>query len=223
MIESQNHLILKKSLTHHEEVPLLTIILAYNIVTYNKKMDLMKFDVQGHKTDITKTTFCKLLRLRTSDGYSNHDLFSSSSIIKVYHQIGYKSDLFVLLKFHKSYFPPIWNDLFTILFKGFSQRITSSDNANKLFHTLLYTLYTNEKIDLCQILQVQFTQIPASSMNDSNTSCAYFWSIVLKNAWDHFKVPRVADMQFVKFSMLNKTTFVTTDAKNFHYIRDILM
>lgn len=40
----------------------------------------------------------------------------------------------------------------------------------------------------------------------------------MKNARDHFKVPQMADVQLAKLLILNTSTFVTTDAENFHYI-----
>ncbi|CAI9296458.1 unnamed protein product [Lactuca saligna] len=71
LIECLNHSILKKALTHHEDVPLSTLILAYSTTNYNKKMNVMSFEVKGHKTTITKVAFCKLLGLRIGEMYSN--------------------------------------------------------------------------------------------------------------------------------------------------------
>lgn len=47
-------------------------------------MDVLNFDVQGHKTTITKTALCKLLGIRTGDAYLNPYLVSSPSIIRVF-------------------------------------------------------------------------------------------------------------------------------------------
>ncbi|CAH1421559.1 unnamed protein product [Lactuca virosa] len=124
----------------------------------------------------------------------------------------------MLLKFKKSLLPLVWNALFTFLFCFFSKRITGSDNANKLFPTLLYALYSGENIDLGQILWVQFSQSISSSTKNSEISCAIFWSIVVRNACDHFKVPIMADAQMATFPVLNTTTFVLLTTKDFHYI-----
>ncbi|CAI9284802.1 unnamed protein product [Lactuca saligna] len=43
--------------------------------------------------------------------------------------------------------PPQWNALFTLLFKGFSERVTGSDYASKLFLTILYGIYTDLNVD----------------------------------------------------------------------------
>lgn len=115
-------------------------------------MDVMIFNFQGHKTSTTKSAFYKLLGLWSGDVYSNFNLVWSSSIIRVYYQMGYNADKFFLFKFKKLCLPPVWNTLFAILFRCFSKRVRSSDNANKLFHILLYALYMDEKNDLVQIL-----------------------------------------------------------------------
>lgn len=83
---------------------------------------------------------------------------------------------------------------------------------------MLYALYTDDKIDLGQIRWTQFIKSPTSSWKFLNISNAHFWSIVVKNARDHFKVTQMDDVQMEKFSVMNTVMFVTKNAKNFHFI-----
>lgn len=129
------------------------------------------------------------------DDYTNPELVTSIVIIKSYHQMGDERGLRCLF-----------------------EKITGSDNTNKLFHTLIYVLYSGEKIDLGQILWVQFTQSIYSSMKNTDISCVRFWSIVARNARDHLKVPMMADVHMASFIVLNTTTFSSFNAKDFHYI-----
>lgn len=59
--------------------------------------------------------------------------------------MGYNYDFSFLSKFKKYALPPIWNAPFTIMFKCFSKRVTGSDSASLIFHTLLYGLYYGGK------------------------------------------------------------------------------
>lgn len=134
----------------------------------------MGFNIQGPKMVISKGIFCKLLGLSSGEGYSNPKSIMSANIISAYHQIGYNGVLIVLSNFKKLYLPIVWNALFSILFKCFFEQNIGSDSASKLFHTLMYGLYTDEKIDLGHILWAQFVQIPNSSMKDTDISCVLF-------------------------------------------------
>lgn len=82
-------------------------------------------------------------------------------------------------------------------------------------------MYTNEKIDLGHILWALSVQRPMSSSKDMCISCAQFWSIVVKNARDHFKVSQMTNVQMTSFSMMNILTFVAMNANNFHYTGSI--
>lgn len=77
--------------------------------------DTMAFELQGHKAAITKMVFSKLLGFKSGDNFSNLELVSSSDILMVYHQMGYKEELVMFSKFMKSLLPLVWNVLFTIM------------------------------------------------------------------------------------------------------------
>lgn len=105
----------------------------------------------------------------------------------------------MLSKFKKSV---LWNVLFTILFCCLYEKIIGSNNVNKVFHTLLYAFYYGEKIDIGQIVWVQFTQSISSSTKNTDISYVIFWSIVVRNACDHFKVPTMANVRMANFVVL---------------------
>ncbi|CAH1437430.1 unnamed protein product [Lactuca virosa] len=127
----------------------------------------------------------------------------------------YISDLSVLSQFKKSALPPIWNAFFTIMFKCFSERSTGSDNASRLFHTLLYGLYTGENIDFGTILWDQFVQSPASKTKDIEISRARFWSIMVRNAMLHYHIPEIRDVVIADIPKMKTSMFVTFEPKNF--------
>ncbi|CAI9303570.1 unnamed protein product [Lactuca saligna] len=62
--------------------------------------------------------------------------FSISSYQKR-EEMGYKESISAISKFKKPNLPPMWNGLFTLLFKSFSKWVTGSDCASKLFMTLI--------------------------------------------------------------------------------------
>ena len=66
--------------------------------------------------------------------------------------MGYTEILTNITKFKKSCLPPQWNGLFTLLFKGLSERSVSSDGASKSFMSLLYGLYHGIDLDYGSII-----------------------------------------------------------------------
>lgn len=67
---------------------------------------------------------------------------------------------------------PQWNALFTLLFKGFFERITRPDYASKLFLTLLYAIYTGLDVDFGAVLWAQAIQSTLSTNRHTKISCA---------------------------------------------------
>lgn len=65
MIVYLKHSILRKGLTHYSEVPLSALMLTYTSSIYNTVLDVMNFEVQGKRMQISKSTFYKLIGLRT--------------------------------------------------------------------------------------------------------------------------------------------------------------
>lgn len=96
--ECMNHSTLKRELTHHENVPFSSLILAYTTASYNKKMDVMTLRFNGATLQLISMLFCMLLGLKTDNAYINDELVSLSSIIRVYHQMGYKEYFFYVVE-----------------------------------------------------------------------------------------------------------------------------
>lgn len=94
----------------------------------------------------------------------------------------------VLSKFRKNFSTPIWNGLFTLLFKGLSKRVNGSNSASLLFYTIIYGLYQGVNLDFGSILWTQLIQSTVSSTRHTKISCAHFWSVIVKRFLDHYKV-----------------------------------
>lgn len=63
LIICQHHSILKKALVLVEDVPISQLSLVYCTASYNKQIEVMKFEIEGVKTSISKSNFYKLLGL----------------------------------------------------------------------------------------------------------------------------------------------------------------
>ncbi|CAI9277044.1 unnamed protein product [Lactuca saligna] len=100
--------------------------------------------------------------------------------------MGYKESFSTLFKFRKPNLPPQWNALFTILFKSFSERITGSDCASKLFTTLIYGICTRMNIDYGAVLWDKGLFLPihqsAHSLDLSMKSCFKMFLLQV-NSW----------------------------------------
>lgn len=127
----------------------------------------------------------------------------------------------LLSKFRKSFLPPICNGLFAILFKILLERVSGSDSANKLFYRLIYGLFTIKKVDFGTVIWNHFAQSVNSTTRHMEISCARFWSIVVKRALLHYKVPEVTYSLTAEIPMMQTTTFVTTNPRNFDFVGPI--
>lgn len=77
---------------------------------------------------------------------------TNSKILEIFYQMGYKETLTTVSKYTKPNLPPQWNKLFTLLFKAFSERVTGSNCASKLFMAIIYGIYIGLDIDFGAIL-----------------------------------------------------------------------
>lgn len=139
----------------------------------------------------------------------------------MYYQIGYTGDISLLSKFKKPFLPPMWNGLFTLLFKSFSERVAGSDNASKLFYTLIYGLFHGFNLDYGAILWTQLIQSTFTTTQHAEISYARFWSIVVNRALSHFNVKLMLDSVMAPTPILQLTTFVMSGPKNFTFIGSI--
>lgn len=136
--------------------------------------------------------------------------------------MGYSYNLCVLLIFNESYLPHGWNANFTFLFNCFSERAIGSNDMSKLFHTLLYGLFSVDKNGFGYILWTQFVQILVSKSMDTKIYCAWFWLIMVKQALNHHKIPTMVDAMMADIQKMSTSMFVTSYSKNFHYVGSVL-
>lgn len=136
-----------KALMMYEKVPLSQLSHVYSTAIYHINLDVVNFEFQVHKTSISKANFCEVLGLSTSSKFIHPNSITISRLILMFHKIGYNSDLSLLSKLKKHVLPPVWNALFTILFKCLLERITGSDGASMIFYSLMYELFSRENVD----------------------------------------------------------------------------
>ena len=128
--------------------------------------------------------------------------------------MGYIETLTTVTKFKKSCLPPQWNGLFTLLFKGLSERNAGSDGTSKSFMTIMYGLYNGVHMDYGSILWQQIVQRLTSSSRHSEVLCGRLWSIVTKWAMDRFHVPIMADSLLSFIATFHTTKIIVTDPSN---------
>lgn len=133
MIECLKFLPLVKALTIAEEVPLVHLSEALSTAIYNITNGVIHVEISNHKTSITKPNLCKLLGLALPKVSVDPELIPTTSLIEMFYQMGYNGDITLPSKFRKPFLPPMWNGLFTLLFKSLPERVSGSDNVSKMF------------------------------------------------------------------------------------------
>ncbi|CAI9283107.1 unnamed protein product [Lactuca saligna] len=114
---------------------------AYPCATYVLVDGAMIFNVDSQKTSITKSRFCRIMWFDSTERLFDLDSIYSVDLIHMFYQMGYNEDFSLLSIFKKPYLPPMWNGLFTLLFKSLSERVVGFDSASKLFYTIIIGLY----------------------------------------------------------------------------------
>ncbi|CAI9282209.1 unnamed protein product [Lactuca saligna] len=163
VIECLKYSSLAQALTMVESVSFVHLSKAYSSSLYNKENDIIYFEVTSQKTLITKSHFCRLLGLTSSNALVYQESISSTILIEMFYQMGYTGDIALLSKFSKPFLPPIFNGLFTLLFKSFFEQVAGSDNASMLLYTLIYGLYHGVVLDFGAILWIHLIQSSASA------------------------------------------------------------
>lgn len=65
-------------------MPLVHLSKAYSYAFYNQHEGVIIFEIDSHKTSISKTLFCWLLLFSSFEGLVNPESISSSSIIEMF-------------------------------------------------------------------------------------------------------------------------------------------
>ena len=140
------------ALLQMEVVPMSFLSHIYSTVYYDKVAKRIHFDIHNEKTSISKNRFCSLLGLSHEPTMVNLDSITTDKLFSMFYNIRYTETLTTVTKFKKSCLPLQWNSLFTLLFKGLSERSAGSDGASKSFITILYWLYNGVHHDYGSIL-----------------------------------------------------------------------
>lgn len=154
IIERLKYSPLVTALIKFKSVPMLLLSKVYSSVAYIKEAERITFDIFEKKTSISKARFCSLLGLTLVDSMVNPDSISTAQIVEMFYQMGYTKLIPAISKFRKPNLPLQWNDLFTLLCKGFSEMVTGPDRASKLFMTIIYGLYLGISLDYGSVLWV---------------------------------------------------------------------
>ena len=136
--------------------------------------DLIDLRVLISSTSISKNRFCALLGLAHEPTLVNPDSITTGQLFSMFYQMRYTETLTTVTKFKKSCLPPQWNCLFTLLFKGLSERSTGSDGASKSFMTMLCGLYNGVTLDFGAVIWQQLVQGLYSSSLHSEISCGRY-------------------------------------------------
>ena len=115
----------------------------------------------------------------------------------------------------------MWNGLFTLLFKIFSERVAGSDRTSRIFYTIIYGLYHGINLDYGAILWAQLIQSTASATRNTEISYARFWPIIVKRALVHFEVPLTDDSIVVSIPILQTLTIMMSDPSKFTFVGSI--
>ena len=141
-----------QALTMAESVPVVHLSKSYSFATYIQADGIITFEVATNRTPINKARLYKMLLLDSSEGLVDPYSISSIDLIDMFYHMGYTGDISLLSKFRKPNLPPIWNGLFTLLFKRFSECVAGSDSISKLLYTIIYVLYHGINSDYGAIL-----------------------------------------------------------------------
>lgn len=118
LIECLKPSILKKALVHHEYIALSTSVLVFLTPSYNKSLDVMSFETEGHKSAISKVNLYKFLGLPVRDAW-NPELVLFANMLRVLKHMGYSPVLNILSRFRNSCLPAIWDVICIKIFQVF--------------------------------------------------------------------------------------------------------
>lgn len=69
----------------YEKIPISHLSYVYSISIYNNTLNVVTFEVQGHKTSISKVDFCKVLGISTPSKVIHPDSITISHLILMFH------------------------------------------------------------------------------------------------------------------------------------------
>ncbi|KAL7584446.1 hypothetical protein Lser_V15G43419 [Lactuca serriola] len=221
IIECLKYSPLAPALTKAEAVPMEFLSQIFATAHYDKSVDRIFFDVLDHKASISKQRFCSLLGFEPDSYRVNPESIPVGHMFSMFYNMGYTEVLTTVTKFKKSCLPPQWNGLFTVLFKGLSERSAGSDGVSRLFITILYGVYNGINLDYGSVLWQQLIHSLASTSRHSEISYARFWTLITKWVMDKYHVPIVAGSPLSSIGTFHTTKIIVSDASKFQFIGSI--
>lgn len=123
------------------------LIQVYSTAVYDKVNERICFNLLDQKTPISKNCLCSLLGFSYEASMVNPESITTTQLLSMFDNMGYTELLTVVTKVKKSCLPPQWKGLFTLMFKGLSERVVGLDGASKIFMTILYGIYIGIHLD----------------------------------------------------------------------------
>lgn len=139
----------------------------------------------------------------------------------MFYQMGYLGNISLLSKFKKPNLHPMWNRLFTLLFKSFSECVTGSDSANKLFCPIIYGLYSGINHYYSSILWAQLVQSTLSTSRHLEIYCARFWSFIVKHAIVRLQIQVPYNFVIAAIPIFDTSNFIVSDPTKFYFFGSI--
>ncbi|KAL7603349.1 hypothetical protein Lser_V15G18232 [Lactuca serriola] len=205
------------ALTRAETVPMEFPSQIFATAHYDKIVDRIFFDVFKHKASISKQWFCSLLGFDVDSSRVNPESIPMGHLFNMFYNMGYTEVLTTVTKFKKSCLPPQWNGMFTVLFKGLSERSAGSDGASRLFLSIMYGIYNGINMDYGSVLWQQLIQSLSSTSRHSEISYARFWTIITKWVMDKYHVPIVAGAPMSSIGTFHTTKIIVSDTSKFPF------
>ena len=209
------------ALSRVESVPMELLSQVYATAHYDKAVDRVFFEVSDLKTSISRQRFGTLLGFAADPSRINPETVPIGHLYIMFYNMGYTEVLTFVAKFKKSCLPPQWNGMFTVLFKGLSERSSGSDGSSRLFLSILYGVYNGINVDYGFVLWQQLIQSLSSSSRHSEVSYARFWTLITKWAMDKFDVPTAAGASMSSIGTFHTTKIIVSDASKFSFIGSI--
>ncbi|KAL7605852.1 hypothetical protein Lser_V15G18825 [Lactuca serriola] len=205
------------AISRAETVPMEFLSQIFAIAHYDKVVDRIFFDVFEHKASISKQRLCSLLGFEPDSSRVNPETILMGHLFNMFYNMGYTEVLNTVRKFKKSCLPPQWNGMFTVLFKGLSERSAGSDGTSRLFLFIMYGIYNGINMDYGSVLWQQLIQSLSSTSRDSEIFYARFWTIITKWVMDKYLVPIVAGAPMSSIGTFHTTKIIVSDASKFPF------
>ncbi|KAL7618550.1 hypothetical protein Lser_V15G03731 [Lactuca serriola] len=205
------------ALTRAESVPMEFLSQIFATAHYDKVVDRIFFDIFQHKASISKQRFCSLLGFEPDSSRVNLETILMGHLFNMFYNMGYMEVLTSVAKFKKSCLPPQWNGMFTVLFKGLSERSAESDGASRLFLSQMYGVYNGINMDYGSVLWQQLIHSLSSTSRHSEISYARFWTLITKWVMDKYHVSIVAGAPMSSIGTFHTTKIIVSDASKFPF------